>query len=364
MDKTMDIQTMRNRINSCYMDQPFVFVSYSKADAKRVYPFVLKLQEMRCNLWIDKELNKLVGKNWQMGAVQAMLSENCKAILFMISEDSLKSAPVLAELTLSRRFIKVLRKHGADGIRIIPVNADAKWSQSKVGLATWITNDVSSDAAPVTEDDLACMDIGGLLDKYILPDSINRIEEKGEIAHIIFEDILKPLGGGKMTVAGIEDIETIRNNIDGSCFCLTDEQMLGSASVITAVSSEVSENPQSTSVRRHVYPNGDIYEGEMKDGLREGRGRLVYKNGAVYEGEFRNDMCHGRGVYRSPKGLKYEGDFVNGEREGTGKYTYLNGDVYEGGIKSGKRHGQGRFYFKTGEVKECEWCDNVPVQKI
>ena len=36
------------------------------------------------------------------------------------------------------------------------------------------------------------------------------------------------------------------------------------------------------------YSNGDIYEGEFKNGLREGYGILYYSNGNKYEGEFKN----------------------------------------------------------------------------
>ena len=34
-DEKMEIKDMVSSINSCYMDLPFVFVSYSKADAER-----------------------------------------------------------------------------------------------------------------------------------------------------------------------------------------------------------------------------------------------------------------------------------------------------------------------------------------
>ena len=362
-DNKMEIKDMVSSINSCYMDLPFVFVSYSKADAERVYPFILKLQKLRCNLWIDKELSRMVGKNWQFGAVEAMTNKNCKGILFMISENSLKSAPVLAELSLSQSSKKVLRRHDGSGIKLIPINADASWSQSKLGLATWIASHVSTDTTAVTEDDRTCMDVGGLLTEYIAPDSINRIDEKGEIAQVIFDDILKPLGGGKITVASIEDLETVKENIDDSCFCLTDEQMIQSAPVSSAPE-DTEEGVQKSAVLRHVYPNGDVYEGEMKNGLRDGRGKCSYKSGSVYEGEFKDDKRHGKGICRFANGVVYEGEYRDNERDGFGKYTYPNGDVYMGSVKKGKRHGHGKFIFADGKVRECEWRDNLPVQPL
>jgi hypothetical protein len=36
---------------------------------------------------------------------------------------------------------------------------------------------------------------------------------------------------------------------------------------------------------------------------------LVYKDGNIYEGELRNDMANGRGVYIHTDGTKYEGEW-------------------------------------------------------
>ena len=32
--------------------------------------------------------------------------------------------------------------------------------------------------------------------------------------------------------------------------------------------------------------NGDVYEGEWKKSMKEGKGYYTYKNGSVYDGEF------------------------------------------------------------------------------
>ena len=41
------------------------------------------------------------------------------------------------------------------------------------------------------------------------------------------------------------------------------------------------------------YANGTVYEGEFKDGLREGFGRMEYPNLDFYEGEWREGLPHG-----------------------------------------------------------------------
>ena len=45
------------------------------------------------------------------------------------------------------------------------------------------------------------------------------------------------------------------------------------------------------------YDNGR-YEGEMKDGKREGKGKFYFITGDVYEGEFKNNQKNGQGVYK------------------------------------------------------------------
>lgn len=59
---------------------------------------------------------------------------------------------------------------------------------------------------------------------------------------------------------------------------------------------------------------------------REIYGRLIDKNGLIYEGQFKNNMPHGRGkVMQSdaisgiyPIGFQFDGIFKNGKREERG----------------------------------------------
>lgn len=45
------------------------------------------------------------------------------------------------------------------------------------------------------------------------------------------------------------------------------------------------------------YKDGQVYEGQFKNGVREGTGRLVYVNGKSFEGEWKNDSANGEGIY-------------------------------------------------------------------
>jgi len=79
---------------------------------------------------------------------------------------------------------------------------------------------------------------------------------------------------------------------------------------------------------RIEYENGEIYDGFMVDGLKEGEGTYTYANKDVFIGVWRDDQKHmGRYIYHD--GCVFEGEFKeNGISFGV--MSYQNGDFYEG----------------------------------
>ena len=59
----------------------------------------------------------------------------------------------------------------------------------------------------------------------------------------------------------------------------------------------------------------------------------VFENGAVYRGQMKNEMRHGFGIQIWPDGAKYEGFWDNGKATGKGKFIHVDGDIYEGDWK-------------------------------
>lgn len=51
------------------------------------------------------------------------------------------------------------------------------------------------------------------------------------------------------------------------------------------------------------------YEGQIKNGLKEGYGTQLLENGDKYEGEWMQDMRHGFGVLTFSNGEIYTGHF-------------------------------------------------------
>ncbi len=121
----------------------------------------------------------------------------------------------------------------------------------------------------------------------------------------------------------------------------------------------VTENGESKTMSRGYtgkasasYPNGDVYEGDFLDGIREGRGVYRYgSNGDKYDGEWRQNRKHGIGkmVYNG-KG-EYQGYWENGRRHGEGVFTYPNGDVYSGWWRFGEKEGTGTYQSKATKMK-------------
>mmetsp|Transcript_10546 Transcript_10546/g.7881 ORF Transcript_10546/g.7881 Transcript_10546/m.7881 type:complete len:145 (+) Transcript_10546:34-468(+) len=100
------------------------------------------------------------------------------------------------------------------------------------------------------------------------------------------------------------------------------------------------------------YTNGDIYEGDFVDGIREGRGKYFYSsNGDKYDGEWKQNMKHGIGKMTYAKKGEYYGYWENGRRHGEGVFTYPNGDSYSGWWKFGDKEGNGTYHFKSTNMK-------------
>ena len=127
---------------------------------------------------------------------------------------------------------------------------------------------------------------------------------------------------------------------------------------------------------RQVMSNGDVYTGDLVDGLKSGSGEYVWADGHRYVGDYqerphaRQRCLHlaGRARVRPVSsstgcakararcvclnGDVYEGDFVANAMAGDGRLTFANGDVYEGDFVAGERTGVGVYLWQTGSRYE------------
>ena len=80
--------------------------------------------------------------------------------------------------------------------------------------------------------------------------------------------------------------------------------------------------------------SGANYDGEWKNGLRDGLGKQTWPDGSIYEGEWINDKSHGKGKLIHADGDIYEGDWTEDKANGKGNYQHVNGAKYEGDVRS------------------------------
>jgi len=122
----------------------------------------------------------------------------------------------------------------------------------------------------------------------------------------------------------------------------------------------------------YLFPNGDKYAGEFKDGKKSGQGVYLYLDGRKYMGQFQNDKFNGQGSITFPDGKekelvgyfkdgeyseqtppeekKYKGDCVKGDcTNGQGEIVFPNGDRYTGSFRNGEKNGQGSYFFPDGD---------------
>ena len=112
------------------------------------------------------------------------------------------------------------------------------------------------------------------------------------------------------------------------------------------------------------YPNGDVYDGMFKNGVREGNGTYTYADGNKYEGSWKNNMKHGIGTMKYGASAEYTGHFENGKRDGEGLYRFLKtNDLYSGSWKNGLKHGNGTLRFgDTGVSIKGKWVNGQVVE--
>jgi hypothetical protein len=104
-----------------------------------------------------------------------------------------------------------------------------------------------------------------------------------------------------------------------------------------------------------IWANGNLFDGTLVEGKREGRGRYVWADGQRYEGDWRNDRPQGNGLLWFANGDVFEGTIEDGEPSGPGRMRFASGDRYVGEFKAGKIHGRGAYTWASGQTLVGRW---------
>ena len=146
---------------------------------------------------------------------------------------------------------------------------------------------------------------------------------------------------------------------------------------------------------KYVYKTGSEYQGNWKNGKKNGNGVFLWLNGSQYKGLFLNGKADRKGIYTYPDGRKkemiyckghlvrarwisidyleekcrygryqslgiyigwYKGTRVKGYiPHGRGKMDFKNGSIYIGQWKDGKMHGKGTIKWSNGSFYVGNW---------
>lgn len=112
----------------------------------------------------------------------------------------------------------------------------------------------------------------------------------------------------------------------------------------------------------YVFPNGDRYSGDWRDGKQHGFGLYVIESGDIYEGEWSYGLKQGRGREVYANDSFFEGEFADNSKNGFGTFYYNTGIRYEGGWRNGLRHGAAVLYRSSDAREETEWRDDRRVE--
>ena len=114
-----------------------------------------------------------------------------------------------------------------------------------------------------------------------------------------------------------------------------------------------------SNIQRIDFKNGGYYEGEVRDGVYNGKGKIVFSNGDVKEGTFVDGKLTGQGSYTWASGDRYVGEFKDGKFTGFGEYFYKNGSRYRGSWSNDQKSGFGVYFYKDGGVSFDEYANDV-----
>lgn len=121
------------------------------------------------------------------------------------------------------------------------------------------------------------------------------------------------------------------------------------------------ENGEKTGKGKIIFEDGTIYEGNIENGKFKGNGKMIWTNGYEYNGEFDGPTLKGKGILKMPNGDIYEGDFDNNLFHGKGKYTFnKNGNEYEGDFQYGIKKGKGIYTCINEYIYDGYWDNDLP----
>lgn len=157
------------------------------------------------------------------------------------------------------------------------------------------------------------------------------------------------------SMANSTDITLPTQSVSNSSPARFDQATLTGISATALPCPALSEDYSKT-LPAYSYQDGSSYYGEVVDGQpADGKGTMMYPTGNRYDGEYRNGWREGCGMFSFSDGRRYVGQFKADQFSGLGTWILENGERYIGEFENNKCNGQGSFIYANGTVKSGVW---------
>ena len=113
----------------------------------------------------------------------------------------------------------------------------------------------------------------------------------------------------------------------------------------------------------YLFPTGEKYDGEFKNGKINGDGIYTYQDGSKYIGEFASGVRHGQGILKTVEGVNYLGQWANDLPNGQGLKILVDGMQYAGEFKNGLMPNNGTLIMQDGSKLKIKWDYSQSLQK-
>lgn len=128
-----------------------------------------------------------------------------------------------------------------------------------------------------------------------------------------------------------------------------------STAVPTSAKNPSDKSAPQAEFKRIEYDDGDVYEGETRNGKRHGKGKYTWSDGSFYDGEWKDGKKDGNGKQSHPDGSCYDGGWKDDKMDGFGVLVYSNQSRYEGHWSEGNENGHGMLTFANGNSYDGDW---------
>ena len=112
--------------------------------------------------------------------------------------------------------------------------------------------------------------------------------------------------------------------------------------------------------RGKIVTEKEVFEGDFKDGLKEGLGELrnSIDGKLIYKGNYQNNLKNGLGIEFYEDNSVYSGNFKNNLKHGKGKLELSAEKKYIGEFKENRIEGFGTFIFSSSKICQGNWLNN------